>query len=148
MSGNDSRSGLGIEGREPDPASRSRALARRHPRLLCRPCRSGSLAAASRPSTETEKRAPVAVINRTAAERYWRGVNPIGKRLRMLTPEWREIVGVVDDVRHWGPSSPVNPEVYLPGFRTPRISLCARPRAGGVAGYGSEQIRKLSPELP
>ena len=57
----------------------------------------------------------MSVINRTAAERYWPGVDPIGKRFR-LQRQWREIIGVVEDIRHWGPSSPVNPEVYVPRF--------------------------------
>jgi hypothetical protein len=39
----------------------------------------------------------VSVINRTAAERYWPGVDPIGRRFR-LQQEWREIIGIVDDV--------------------------------------------------
>jgi putative ABC transport system permease protein len=148
MSGNDSRIGLGIEGGEPNPGEPVRA----HWRVVT----SGYFAAMqirlSRgrlpTEPETENRAPVAVINRTAAERYWRGVNPIGKRLRVLTPEWREIIGVIDDVRHWGPSRPVNPEVYLPGFRTP-TNLVVRAAQDPLALTGAvrEQVRRLSPEL-
>ena len=65
-----------------------------------------------------------------------------------MTQEWREIIGVVDDVRHWGPSSPVNPEVYLPGFRTP-TNLVVRATGNPVAltGMVREQIRKLSPDM-
>ena len=98
---------------------------------------------------EAQDRAPVAVITRTTAERYWRGQNPIGRRLRLLTPEWREIIGVVDDVRHWGPSSPVNPEVYLPGFGSP-TNLVVRATQNPVAVVATirEQVRTLSPDLP
>src|SRR5687767_9790665 len=98
---------------------------------------------------ETENRVPVAVVNRTAAERYWRGVDPLGKRLRVLTPEWRQIIGVVDDVRHWGPSNAVNPEVYLPGFRTP-TNLAVRAAGSPLALTGTirQHLRTLSPEMP
>ncbi|MCP3957743.1 MAG: ABC transporter permease [bacterium] len=41
----------------------------------------------------------VALINETLAERHWRGENPIGQRVR-IQGEPREIVGIVDDVRH------------------------------------------------
>ena len=58
----------------------------------------------------------VAVVNETAARRYWPGEDPIGKRFavgsserfgsfRRVRPgevEWREIVGVVADVRSAG----------------------------------------------
>jgi putative ABC transport system permease protein len=68
----------------------------------------------------------VAVINTTAARRYWPGENPIGKRFavgsserfgsfRAVRPgevEWREIVGVVTDIRSGGFASDVQPEVY------------------------------------
>ena len=58
----------------------------------------------------------VAIVNDTAARRYWPGEDPIGKRFaigsrerfgsfRAVQPgeiEWREIVGVVSDVRSAG----------------------------------------------
>jgi putative ABC transport system permease protein len=68
----------------------------------------------------------VAVVNETAARRYWAGEDPIGKRFAMgsrerfgsfrpVKPgevEWREIVGVVGDVRSGGFASSVQPEVF------------------------------------
>lgn len=148
MGGNDSRMGLGIEGGAPDPVEPVRA----HWRVVTPGYFAAMrirLARGRLPTDpETEQRALVAVINRTAAERYWPGVDPIGRRLQVLTPEWREIIGVVGDVRHWGPSSPVNPEVYVPGFRTP-TNLVVRGAADPLALTGAirEQVRRLSPEL-
>lgn len=43
----------------------------------------------------------VAVINQSLAAKYWPGVSPIGKRVRLEGPrnaEWVEIVGVVSDI--------------------------------------------------
>jgi len=66
--------------------------------------------------------APVAVINRAMAQRYWPGENPIGQRLRATSMEdfgrglapWRTVVGVVGDIRHGGFESEVRPEMYVP----------------------------------
>jgi putative ABC transport system permease protein len=57
----------------------------------------------------------VAIINDTMARRYWRDRSPIGDRVRFTDQqEWREVVGIVADVRHWGLDTPANPEMYLP----------------------------------
>jgi predicted permease len=69
----------------------------------------------------------VAILSETAARRYWPGMNPVGKRFasgsldrfgsfRLIPPgqdrEWREIVGVVGDVRAPGFDSGALPIVY------------------------------------
>src|SRR5262249_54379351 len=88
----------------------------------------GILVKAGRNLAETDVRDGklVAVINETAARRYWPGEDPIGKRFgigsrerfgsfRAVRPgeiEWREIVGVVSDIRTAGQNAPVEPEVY------------------------------------
>jgi putative ABC transport system permease protein len=149
MSGDDSRSGLGIEGDDPAPGEPVRA----HWRVITpdyfQAMQIRLLDGRLPTRAEAENRAPVAVINRTAAGRYWRGADPIGKRLRILTPEWREIIGVIDDVHHWGPANAVNPEVYLPGFRSPAyLVVRATQDPAAVAGAIREQLRRLSPDLP
>jgi predicted permease len=83
---------------------------------------------AGRPFAETDHADAklVAILNETAARRYWPGEDPIGKRLgigsrerfgsfRQAPPgevEWREIVGIVSDIRSAGQSVPIEPEVY------------------------------------
>lgn len=57
------------------------------------------------------------VVNRTFADRYWPGQDPLGKRVRgNFDPPWFEgtVVGVVEDVRQNGLESGVAREVYLP----------------------------------
>jgi hypothetical protein len=49
---------------------------------------------------DTDDTAPVAIINRAMAERYWPGGEALGGRIRMRE-EWLEVVGVAGDVR-WG----------------------------------------------
>jgi predicted permease len=149
MSGVDSRAGIGIEGREPDPTDEP---TRAHWRVITPGYFSAMQIQLVRGRFPTESegqtRAPVSLINRTAAERYWPGVDPIGRRVR-VQQEWREIVGIVKDVRHWGASSPVNPEVYLGGF-WPRTNLVVRAAQNPVAltTMVREQVRALSPTLP
>ena len=58
---------------------------------------------------------PVAVISQSMAQRYWPGGNPIGEIVTLQyekTP--RKIVGVVGDVRHFGPVADATPQVYVP----------------------------------
>jgi predicted permease len=64
-------------------------------------------------------RPPVAVINETAARRFWPGEDPIGKRVwfgggsAFMDPAHAlEIVGVVADVKYWPVNEPVGPDFY------------------------------------
>jgi putative ABC transport system permease protein len=56
------------------------------------------------------------VINHHFAEEGWPGQNPLGKRFSFNDnpPIWRTVVGVVDDVRQWGPERPPVGQVYYP----------------------------------
>ena len=64
----------------------------------------------------------VAIVNRTMAERYWPGEDPIGKRLRRGMPEtstpWMTVVGVVDDVKLGSRDAETMPQVYQPVTQT------------------------------
>jgi putative ABC transport system permease protein len=57
----------------------------------------------------------VAVVNETMAERYFPGVNPLGRQLRSANDVKRpiEIVGIVSDTRTTALSEMAEPEVYL-----------------------------------
>ena len=55
----------------------------------------------------------VAVVNETAAAKYWPGREPLGERFTMNDHE-RVVVGLVRDIRHNGPEQPARPEVYAP----------------------------------
>jgi putative ABC transport system permease protein len=59
----------------------------------------------------------VVIVNETLARQHWPGQDPLGKRIRFYGPPeragWREIVGVVKDVKH-ELNIPVTPEYYLP----------------------------------
>jgi predicted permease len=55
----------------------------------------------------------VMVINEAAARKYWPGEDPIGKQAKLNDQE-RTVVGVVGDIRHLGPESPLRQEAYMP----------------------------------
>jgi putative ABC transport system permease protein len=56
---------------------------------------------------------PVVVVDESMAEAYWPGEDAIGKRLRVHT-RIHEVVGIVADLRHFGPAGVTRPTVYIP----------------------------------
>jgi putative ABC transport system permease protein len=89
---------------------------------------------------------PVVVINEAMAREYWPNQNPVGKRVsfdsRDGRPLWREIVGIVGDVRHLGLDRGLRPEIYIPfiQFGGPPSTLVAR--ANGAPRSLIAAIRK------
>ncbi len=68
----------------------------------------------------------VALINESAARRYWPGEDPVGKRIsigRGKELRFREIVGIVADVRRKGLDKPAEPAVYMPQAQGPSYVL-------------------------
>jgi putative ABC transport system permease protein len=63
----------------------------------------------------------VVIINRAMADQYLPGEDPVGKRLQIFPnpPRWREVVGVVGDVKLLGLDAEVNPAVYVPATQNP-----------------------------
>lgn len=67
---------------------------------------------------DNEKSQLVVIVNRELAERYWPGQDPIGKRLRIGTPQmktpWLSVVGVVAGVKQNSPELPTSAQFYQP----------------------------------
>ena len=64
----------------------------------------------------------VAVINNAMARLFWPNEDPIGKRIsiaRSGEPKFREVVGIVGDIRHRGLHIPPEPEMYVPYAQQP-----------------------------
>jgi predicted permease len=68
-------------------------------------------------SSDTASREMVAVVNETLANTYWKGQNPIGRRLRPLSLDkgspWFTVIGVAKDVKQGGVDQPPGTQVYL-----------------------------------
>ena len=67
------------------------------------------------PTSTVGNSAPIpVVVNRTLADGKWPGADPVGRRLDVYGGLLTEVVAVVGDVRHAGPSTPARPTVYIP----------------------------------
>lgn len=110
--------------------------------------------------TERDNRdaADAIVINALLADRFFASEDPIGKRIQIFPDpaRWREVVGVVGDVRLQGFDAEVNPTLYVPMAQNPypaalrNVFLTVRtegePKAL-VPGIRSE-LRSLDREVP
>ena len=66
--------------------------------------------------TDTYDKRPVAIISENFAREYWHDANnALGKRIRVgSNDDWREIIGVVQDVHYDGVDQPAQTAVYWP----------------------------------
>lgn len=105
----------------------------------------------------------VVVIDETMAERFWPGEDPLGRRLTLQEtrsaddPEvqWRTVVGVVPNVRHYELASPSRVQAYVPmrqALRTTGTGMYIVARARGdaapLAGLVRATVAGLRPDLP
>jgi predicted permease len=102
--------------------------------------------------------APVAVVlSRLAAETFWPGRSPLGRRVTLL--HWDEpleahVVGVVGEVRHRGPGEESRPTVYFSHrqFADRVLGWYFLVRAAGdptrLAGPARERIHGIDPDQP
>ena len=73
-------------------------------------------------ASDNESSPPVAIINEAAARQYWPDKDAMGKRVRLddgSAPVWRQVIGVVGDVRQDGLVKTGRPEVYAPLAQAP-----------------------------
>lgn len=93
----------------------------------------------------------VAVINETLARRYWEGTSPIGARL-LMSGEEMTIIGVVSDVRHVGPASAADGELYVPYPQIPPRSATLVLRTAGdpaaLIPALRAMMRDIDPAIP
>ncbi len=153
LSGQDGRRGIVVEGYQPAPDTPTRA----HPRAVTPDYfrTMGVQLSAGRGFTPDDRaNAPlVVIVNETMARRYWPDASPVGKRVLLAgSNDWREVVGVVRDVRHWGLDRPVNPEMYfpLPQYLTGGLTfaLATDGDPAFLASAVREQLRGVDPDLP
>jgi putative ABC transport system permease protein len=105
---------------------------------------------------DSEKAPTVTVINETMARRFWPGEEPIGKRLKQGWPEdkspWREVVGVVSDVKVNGVDQETPLQSYLPLAQEPAGGLALVVRTEGapllLAATVEQTIHSIDKDLP
>src|SRR6185436_1318205 len=85
----------------------------------------------------------VVIINAAMAEQYLPGEDPIGKRLQIYPnpPRWREVVGVVGDVKLLGLYAEINPAIYVPLSQNP---YAAAMRMGFLAVRTNSDVNSVT----
>jgi len=95
---------------------------------------------------EGTSRERVAVVNRAFVDAYWPGEDPIGRGFRENgePAAWSAVViGVVEDVRQWGPDRRPLPEAYFPYQVFPYYDSKLVVRAAGAPTALVPGIRRL-----
>ncbi|HEX4945241.1 MAG TPA: ABC transporter permease, partial [Blastocatellia bacterium] len=99
---------------------------------------------------------PVVIVNETLAKKFFPNGDAVGKRFRFrgdLSPTnpWREIIGVIADVRH-DLNTPLQPEYYRPHAQAAatEMMLAVRTRTEPAAMTTAvrNEVKSLDPDLP
>jgi predicted permease len=113
--------------------------------------------------TDTYQKRPVAIISENFAREYWHSPNgALGKRIRVAsTDDWREIVGVAQDVHDDGVDNPAPSAVYWPmmmdhfegqkqELRRGIAFIIRSPRAGSQSFMKEvqQQVWSVNPDVP
>jgi putative ABC transport system permease protein len=94
----------------------------------------------------------VVLVDEHAAQRFWPGQDPIGKRLGFTVGRWREVVGVVGGVQNRGLDVAGQEQVYLPYAQSPQFHsffvVHARGSPADVLAAARAQLRSVDASLP
>jgi predicted permease len=143
-----------IEGRPAEPggalaSSDWRMITPGFFRMLGVPLRSGR---DFTPADATEGAPQVVIVSETMAQRYWPGVDPIGRRLRPgRTQNWQTVIGVAADVHHLSLDADPNPMVYYPyqgGWNPMSIAVRYEGDASRIAPAIRDVAHAIDPQLP
>lgn len=107
-------------------------------------------------SEDTESSAPVVMIGRETAQRYWPDEDPLGKRIRLergdQPEEWSEIVGVVGNVRSGDEVEEQRAQLYVPHTQRDRNAMLLMVRSTAPLETLAEPVRSavwaLDPDQP
>jgi putative ABC transport system permease protein len=99
----------------------------------------------------------VALVSQSAAQRYWKGGDPVGARVTFGDPadpeaQWLTVVGVVGDVLHERLNREAYPQIYLAFEQFPERSMVLVARTAGDPMTTVPAVRRaiagLDPDLP
>ena len=95
-----------------------------------------------------------AIVNASLARKSFPGQNPLGHTIKcgFDSPNAMTIVGVVDDIRQFGPAQNAWPEIYMPYEQHPKADMYLVARTAGNPLTYSEALRRVvqsrSPDTP
>ena len=103
-------------------------------------------------TADADTSAPVAIVTRALAQRYWPNESPLGKRLR-LRETWMRVVGVVGDIKYRSLTESPGMLFYVP-FAQQRstgvflfLRTSARGAATGIAPALANAIHAIDPNV-
>ena len=92
------------------------------------------------------------IINEAMARRFWRGSDPLGKRVNFCSlepqPCWYSIIGVVGNVHQFGLEAEPTFDVYFTGGWTPYFVIQTGPDPVTLAGAATHVVHQADPSLP
>jgi putative ABC transport system permease protein len=99
---------------------------------------------------------PVAVVNEGLAARMWPGEDPIGKYVKQGWPErpgtWRQVVGVIADIKFEGVTEATTMQVYMPFAQDPAgdftIALRTAVEPASLRSAVEAAVSSISRDLP
>jgi macrolide transport system ATP-binding/permease protein len=95
--------------------------------------------------TDTTTTLPVAIINQTAARRFWPGQSALGRRVIIGRPPYdstRVVVGVVKDSKYRRLTEEVRPAVFTPFFQSYRGDMTLHVRTTGEPASMLAAVRR------
>ena len=93
----------------------------------------------------------VVVVNEALARRHWKNGDALGHRITFFGRTW-DIVGVMADVREFGPEDPVPPTAYFPALqyviRSPTYLVRTSTDPAQFGGQVRAAVAAAAPNLP
>lgn len=102
---------------------------------------------------DDETATPVALVNRTLAQKFWgSAANAIGRKVRIADGAWRTVIGVAADLKYTRINEAPRPYIYLPFLQNYNPGMILHTRGAGSMDVLIDQARKavaaLDAELP
>lgn len=99
--------------------------------------------------TDNETARPVAVVNETMAHQFWRGEDPVGKRLQ-ANGQWFQVVGIARDSKYQSLLETAKPFFYLPmrqSIMGQSLEIRTSLPPATIARALTREVRALDPNL-
>jgi predicted permease len=102
-------------------------------------------------ASDTPDTAPVVVVNEAFAQRYWRGRNPLGRRVK-IAGEWFTVVGVAKNSKYVHLEEAPQPYIYWPALQRFRaefvLDVLVKGDPNRYAAPVADAVHSLNPDLP
>ena len=107
-------------------------------------------------AADTAESTPVAVVNEALAAKMWPGQDPVGKYVKQGWPEgpgtWRQVVGVIADIKFEGVTEDTTMQVYVPFAQDPpgdfTVALRTAVEPASIRSAVEAVVASISRDMP